>query len=308
MLTGTHRWVDIDGPTHYFDFGGPARGRDEAPPLVLVHGLGGSHGNWVGVGPTLADEQRVLAVDLAGHGLTAPDHRATDVDSNQRLLHRFLRQVAGEPVVLMGNSMGGMISIMQAARHPETVAALCLVDPAIPGPLGRLPDPRVLLSFATYAVPRLADAMLARRRRRLTAEEQVQEVLAMCCVDPRRVPPEVVEYAVALLRRRMAFTGLDRAFLDAARSVMATLVRRDQLVAEMDAVDVPVLLLHGERDRLVPVDAARLAARQHPTWQVGIAADVGHTPQLEATAWTADTYRRWYASVSQPAAARPGQP
>ena len=60
------RFVDLDGPLHYLDFGGPADG----PLLVCVHGLGGSHVNWVAIGPKLAQTCRVLALDLAGHGRT----------------------------------------------------------------------------------------------------------------------------------------------------------------------------------------------------------------------------------------------
>jgi pimeloyl-ACP methyl ester carboxylesterase len=293
MPAATSRTADLDGPTHYLDFGGPSA----ATPLVAVHGLGGSHANWVAVGPRLAQRQRVLAVDLAGHGFTAPDHRRTDVESNQRLLDRFLREVAGSPVVLLGNSMGGLVSVLQAARHPETVSGLVLVDPALPGPVDRLPHGRVLLSFATYAVPGIADAVLARRRRLLTPEQQVAEVLELCCADPSRVPADIVEYAVEVVRRRQAYAGLDRAFLDAARSVLLALSRRERTFAHMAAVRAPVLLLHGARDRLVPVAAARHAARLHPHWRLEVAPHVGHVPQLEAPAWVVSSYRRWYAGL-----------
>lgn len=288
MLTDTSRTVDLGGYTHYLDLDGP----EGAPPLVCVHGLGGSHVNWLAVGPLLAQHQRVYAPDLAGHGLTYPDQRPTDVDSNQRLLDRFLRSVTGTPVVLMGNSMGGMVSILQAARHPETVAGLVLIAPAIPGPIQR-PDPRVLTNFAGYALPGVANALLARRRHRLSPREQVAEVLDLCCVDAARVPADVVERSVEVTTRRRHVRGIDSAFLDSARSVMLHLVRRDGLLAAMRSVDVPVLLLQGDQDRLVSVDAARMASRAHPHWEVQIAPGIGHVPQLEAPEWTVDAYRRW---------------
>ncbi len=287
-VTTLSRTVDLDGHTHYLDFGGP----EHAPPLVLVHGLGGSHANWLAVGPALAEDHRVLAPDLAGHGLTFPDHRRTDVDSNQRLLDRFLREVVREPVVLTGNSMGGMISILQAARNPDTVRALVLVDPAVPGPRQR-PDPQVARSFLTYGLPGLANAALAARRHRTTPAEQVQEVLDLCCVDPSRVPAEVVEHSVDLATRRRHVPGVDSAFLDAARSVMLHLVRRTQLQAAMRAVTVPVLLLQGDHDRLVPLAAAHRAATDHPEWELHIAEGVGHVPMLEVPQWFVDTYRDW---------------
>lgn len=297
MRHDTSHFVDLDGPTHYLDFGGPD-GPGSAPPVVFVHGLGGSHVNWVVVGPRLARDQRAYAIDLAGHGLTAPDHRGTDVRSNQRLLDRFLREVVGRPAVLVGNSMGGMVSILQASAHTESVAALVLVDPAVPAPLTVPPDPSVALSFAGYAVPGLAPAMLARRRVQRTVEEQVHEILSLCCVDPERVPVEAVNRAIELGYARRGFEHLDRAFLDAARSVILTLTLRRQYVARMHAVQAPVLLLHGDRDRLVPVAAARLAARELPAWRVEIAADIGHVPQLEAPDWTVDRYRAWWHGLS----------
>jgi pimeloyl-ACP methyl ester carboxylesterase len=289
LATDASRTVDLDGYTHYLELGGP----DGVPPLVCVHGLGGSHVNWTAVGPTLAEHQHVYVPDLAGHGLTFPDHRRTDVDSNQRLLDRFLREVSGTPVVLMGNSMGGLITILQASRHPETVCAVVLIAPAIPGPVHRL-DPTVGRNFASYALPGIGNAILARRRQRLTPAQQVQEVLDLCCVDTSRVPRELFDRQVAVAARRRTARGIDAAFLDSARSVMLHLVRRrEQLFAAMRSIDVPVLLLQGDRDRLVSVKSVRMAAASNPHWDLRIAEGVGHVPQMEAPDWTIEQYRGW---------------
>jgi pimeloyl-ACP methyl ester carboxylesterase len=296
MIDYTSHWADLGGPTHYISFGGPA----DAPPLVAVHGLGGSHANWLAVGPALAEHYRVFALDLAGHGRTRPDRRRTDVHSNQRLLDRFLTEVVGGPAVLMGNSMGGMISILQASRKPETVAGVVLLSPAVPVPRGVRRDRAVSLTFLSYAVPGLGPALLVRRRRRLTPEQQVQQVLDLCCVDSSRVPRAAVEHAVALAKERRAYEHLEAAFLEAARSVMLTIARRDSYAAHLAAVEAPVLLLQGERDRLVSVAAARAAAAQHPHWRLEVAPDVGHVPQLEAPGWTVERILEWRASIVTP--------
>src|SRR3954453_21312372 len=122
------RYVDLDGPVHYLDFGGPADG----PLLVCVHGLGGSHVNWLAIGPELAKTCRVLALDLAGHGRTPLSGRSPGVHANRRLLHRFVTEVVSGPVILVGNSMGGMISLAEAADAPSEVTGLVLIDPALP--------------------------------------------------------------------------------------------------------------------------------------------------------------------------------
>src|SRR3989304_3203151 len=132
---GTSNITDLGGDVHWIDFGGP----NGAPPIVLVHGLGGSHLNGVRVAPALAARTRVYALDLAGFGLTSARGRHTGVDANTVLLNRFLDTVVGEPTVLFGNSMGGMVSAMSTHASPESVAGLVLVDPALPLPV-QLPD------------------------------------------------------------------------------------------------------------------------------------------------------------------------
>jgi pimeloyl-ACP methyl ester carboxylesterase len=56
---------------------------------------------------------------------------------------------------------------------------------------------------------------------------------------------------------------------------------------------VPVLVLHGARDRLVPLQAARAAVRANPSWRLEVAADCGHVPQLEMPDWTAALVTEW---------------
>lgn len=283
------KYVDLGGKTHYLDYGGNAQG----PLLVCVHGLGGAAWNWSALAPLLTADARVMAPDLAGHGYTPAAGRRTTVPANRRLLESFLREVAGEPVVLIGNSMGGAISALQAAATPELVRAVVLVDPALPRPLLSPIDPRVAASFAALVVPGLGEAAMSRRRRTVTAERIVQETLALCCVDPSRVPRDVVDTAIQMAKARGSDRDAGPSFLLAARSVIKMLTRPRRLNAALDAIDAPVLVIHGDKDRLVPVRVARSVAKAHPEWRLAIADDVGHVPQLEAADWTADVVRAW---------------
>jgi pimeloyl-ACP methyl ester carboxylesterase len=284
--------VDLGGPTHYFDFGGPADG----PLIVCVHGLGGSAWNWAAVAPYLVARARVLAIDLAGHGRTPAAGRRTTVGANRRLLDRFVRETAGEPVVLMGNSMGGAISLLEAAKAPEAVTGLVLVDPALPRPRLAPIDPAVAASFAVMSLPGLGEAMLTRRRRRLSAEQQVQETLALCCVDPSKIPADVIAMGIALSEERAGYRYAARDFLSAARSLVRLLGAPRRFRDAMADVQAPVLLLHGERDRLVSLRVAQAVAEAHPAWRFEVADNVGHVPQLEAPEWTAATVLDWLAS------------
>ncbi|MCM2417863.1 alpha/beta fold hydrolase [Streptomyces sp. RKAG293] len=274
---GTSRFADLGGRVHWVDFGGPPG----APRVVLVHGLGGSHLNWCLLAPLLTPRLRVTAVDLAGFGLTEPAGRGTAVRDNVALLDRFLREVIGEPALLVGNSMGGMISILQAAARPGTATGLVLVDPALPLPFGAGPDPLILSAFLLYAVPGVGERLLARSRTGSTARQQVRRLLALVCADPSAVPEELVSASVELAERRAAVPGLDAAFLAAARSLVLVNARRNTYWSAMRSLRMPVLLMSGERDRLVPVRSARAAAARNPGWRFETFPGVGHVPQLE---------------------------
>ncbi|GAA3657170.1 alpha/beta fold hydrolase [Lentzea roselyniae] len=273
---GTSHHADLDGPVHWVDFGGP----EDGPKMVLVHGLGGSHLNWALLAPLLAQKARVTAVDLAGHGLTAPEGRQTTVQANSKLLGRFVREVVGEPVILVGNSMGGMISLFHTAYNPGLVRGLVLVDPALPMVFGTRPDPLMLSTFFMYSVPGLGERFLAKART-VPARRQVERVLELCCADPTTIPEELKKASEHLIGERAKIPGLDAAFLAAARSTVFTTSKRGAYYAAMKKVRVPVFLMSGDRDRLVNVAAARYVARRHPHWRYDEYEGIGHVPQME---------------------------
>jgi pimeloyl-ACP methyl ester carboxylesterase len=285
---GESSTVDLGGPVHMVDHGG----RPEGPTVVLVHGLGGSHLNWDLFAPLLTAHARVLSLDLPGFGGSEPGTRQATVQANVAVLDRFLREVAGAPVVLVGNSMGGMISILETAAAPELVRGLVLLDPAVPGPRRSL-DPLVALLFATYALPGLGERALRARRRRTGARAQVLDMLRLCGVDPTGVPASLVDRSVALVEQRQDVTGMDRAFLAAARSLLRVLADPRAYRRAMAGISVPVLLVHGDRDRLVPVANAREVAGRHPHWRYVELPGVGHVPQLQVPERLAEETLGW---------------
>jgi pimeloyl-ACP methyl ester carboxylesterase len=295
---GVSRWTDLNGPVRYLDFGGPADG----PVVVCVHGLGGSAVNWTAVAPLLTGVCRVLAPDLAGHGLTQSLGRGTDVASNRALLHRFVMSVTGAPVILMGNSMGGMISLLEASAAPAAVAGLVLVDPALPFVPAR-PDPLVAAMFAAYLAPGLRQAAQARRRRQVPAE-LVSSILRLCCTDPSRVAPEVIARHVEVAEQRAAFPTIEADFAAAMRSVVRTVgyPHGRAYGRRVRSIACPVLLIHGTADRLVPIAAARAATRANPAWSLREFGGIGHVPQLEAPRDTADAVLGWLGSAGRQAA------
>ena len=282
---------DGGGEVHYLDFGGPNRDRDTSapgrPPIVLVHGLGGSALNWLRIGPALADRTRVVAVDLPGFGLSFPRGRSGSIGANTDVLDRFIRTVTGGRALIVANSMGGLVSMRQASRHPETVAGLALLDPVLPRPKGVKLDRQVAAVFLLYLMPLIGPRFLAGRRAQLSPRQTVLDTLTLCCVDPAGVPAEFIDAAVVQAeRRRVAGDGftpgqLDVAFLQAARSLIRAGVRRNAYTEMMRRIAAPVVLLHGDKDRLVPVASARAAAAALPGWTYHEYANVGHVPMIE---------------------------
>jgi pimeloyl-ACP methyl ester carboxylesterase len=287
--SATSRTVDLDGPTHYLDFGGPADG----PMIVAVHGLGGAAWNWLAVAPLLTTRCRMLAVDLAGHGESPAAGRSTSVRANRRLLDRFLREIVQEPVVLMGNSMGGLLTLLETVASPDLVDGAVLVDPALPRPLLSAIDPRVAMQFAVAALPGLGEAAMNRRRQRQSVRQQVRETLKMCTVDINRVPPAVIEEGIRSIESRPKGEFSSSDILIAARSLVRLMSRPEVLRRRFRSITAPVLLLHGEHDRLVSLKVARANARAFPDWRFEIADDIGHVPMLEAPDWTATQILDW---------------
>ena len=109
MTTLTHR--DLDG-VHALTWGA------DGPPVVLVHGLDGSAANWVAVGQHLAEDHRVLAIDLPGFGRTALGLHRSAMTAHADLVARLTRAWTDDPVALAGNSMGGVVAALAASRHP----------------------------------------------------------------------------------------------------------------------------------------------------------------------------------------------
>jgi pimeloyl-ACP methyl ester carboxylesterase len=292
-LSVVSKHADLEGPVHYLDFGG------DGPPLVCVHGLAGSALNWMAVGPALAERHRVLALDLRGFGRT-PLGTGSRLRDNRRLLDLFLHEVAGVPATLVGSSMGGLISVLQAAACPDTVSSLVLVDPALPW-RGRRPFDAGLFGFFGAVLPPIAgEATLQWGSRRWGADRIVAAVLQACCADPGRVPQELVQALVDQETERMARPRSHRALAQASRSLLWALARRG-LLPTYRRVGAPVLVVHGDRDRVVPVASSQSLGRRLG-WRVEVLPGVGHVPMMETPDDLVSVTLRWLAS-QQPAAA-----
>lgn len=279
------RFVDLDGPVHYVEWQGPPEAT-----FVLVHGLGGSLLSWLAVAPSLARHGRVLALDLPGFGRTERNGRGSRVSDLRSVVSRFVDEIAGGAVVLVGNSMGGAICMLEAALEPVAVEALVLSNSVFPWKRGAFPAPVVMLGFALYELPRVGEWASRQRLTRLEAERAVRLGLRIITADPSRIPDQLVRLHVEQLVRLQGDADAGPAFLEAARSLLALGRRREVVRWIVGAVSCPVLVIHGREDRLVPVGFAMGALDMRPEWEMRLIPKVGHVPQMEAP-------DRWIAAV-----------
>jgi pimeloyl-ACP methyl ester carboxylesterase len=241
------------------------------PVLLLIHGVAGAHENWQAVIEPLARRHTVVAPDLPGHGGSAPGAGDYSIGALAAALRDLLIVLGHERATLVGHSLGGGIAMQLAYQFPELTERLVLVSS---GGLG--PEVSALLRAA--ALPGADLFIAATAKTGSKAGAAVGRGLAAIGLRPS---PDVAEIArgyasLADRDRRAAFLGTVRAVINS----------RGQAVDASDrlylAAGVPVLIIWGERDPIIP---ARHGARAHeaiPGSRLAIFEGVGHLPQLEA--------------------------
>jgi len=293
--------LDVDGPIHVADFGGTGE------VVLLVHGLGGSHLNWLSVAPQLAERYRVYAPDLPGFGRSPLAGRRSSIAADVDVLTRLIARLSDSPIVLIGNSMGGLVAIGVAAMHPELVSGLVLVDPAVPAPRSSRPrfDQVTRRFLAAAFIPSWGARRIGRAVAALGPEQLVYETLRLCSADPSRIEQAVVDAHIALEAERLAQPGWQESFYAATRSLVRVLALRRQVVRWLHMVSAPTLLVQGDEDRLVRVEAARAVASLRPDWEYHEFVGAGHVPMMEVPREFLAVTGNWLARYGGDASAFP---
>lgn len=283
--------LDLGGPVHIADHGGTGR------PILLIHGLGGSHVNWSAVGEPLTEYGSVRAIDLIGFGYTPPEGRSSAVDTQRDLVIDYLQRHADGPAVLIGNSMGGLVSLRVAAAAPDLVERLVLVDPALPAIRPHF-DREVFKGLVLPLVPGIGPGAFHRRYAAAVEDPSsfMAEMYSVLFVDPSRVRPEDVRLALAMARERVQMPWAADAFVDAARSIFKILARRRHFANWVGDIVAPTLVVHGDKDRLVDVASARWLVERNPQFELEIFHDIGHVPQLECPERFLEVVGDWLAA------------
>jgi pimeloyl-ACP methyl ester carboxylesterase len=261
-----------------------------AEAAVLVHGLGGSSTNWTDTMGLLRDRLDCHAPDLPGFGRSpVPADRDYGLEAHAAAVVDLIGSVADGPVHLLGNSLGGTVAVVAAARRPDLVRTLTLVSPALPVRRPRLSNVHLPLASVPGLGRRLAAGLA-----RLPVERRVRMAIALCFADPSRVPPDRFEAAVAEATRRAGLPHSDDAMLASLRRLLLAYLRRGDgsLWATAGRVTAPTLLVYGQRDRLVAPATGTRAARTFPRARLVLLPDSGHVSQMEHPEVVAREVRR----------------
>ena len=240
------------------------------PALLLIHGMGGTRESWKDVIALLAREHTVIAPDLPGHGASAPGAGDYSIGALAAGLRDLLVALGHDRATLVGHSLGGGIAMQFAYQFPETIERLVLVSS---GGLGSEVSP--VLRAAALPGASLFIAATAGPGR--VAGSAVARGLAAVGLQPK---PDLAE--VARGYASLADPGHRDAFLATLRSVVGTGGQRVSAGDRLYLTEgVPVLIIWGERDPIIPVRHGEEACRSMPGSRLEIFDGAGHMPQLE---------------------------
>jgi pimeloyl-ACP methyl ester carboxylesterase len=261
----------------------------EGPLLLLLHGIAGTFENWRAVIEPLAREHTVLAPDLPGHGTSAAGSGDYSLGAFASTLRDLLLTLGHERATLVGHSFGGGVAMQFSYQFPDLTERLVLVSS---GGLGK----EVSLVLRAAALPG-ANAFIA-----ATAEpgRMVGSVLArgLSAVGLR---PSADVAEVARGYASLADPGRRSAFLTTLRGVVSTDGQRVQAADRLYlAAAIPVLIVWGERDPIIPAHHGEAAHEAIPGSRLEIFEGVGHMPQLEAPARFVAVLERFLAETTPP--------
>jgi pimeloyl-ACP methyl ester carboxylesterase len=257
-------------------------GPDGATPVWFVHGLGGSSTDWTRLGGALCASATAYSIDLPGSGRSDPPpggRYAPEAEAD--LVAEVITQVSGGPVHLVGNSYGGVVATLLAARRPELLRSLTVISPAVPDlrlTRDRGSDPRLglllLPGTARLAEQRLSSIPPAARARGMGE---------LCFGHPEVITEQDYENAAAEHAWRAGLPWTHAATVRTLRALMTGYLRRGwtSFAQAAAAVTVPTLVVWGTRDRLVDVRLSRRAAAAYPSATLLVLAECGHVAQTE---------------------------
>ena len=249
-------------------------------PALCVHGLEGSSRNWTDLMDLLRPRLACEALDLPGFGDSPPrpDGRYS-IAALAQTVSALIEHDRRGPVHLIGNSLGGAVSLKVAATRPDLIRTLTLISPALPDLRPRLD----LVRFPVIGLPRVGPRLIRRYQAAQPPERRVAGVIATCYSNPGLYPQARFAAEVAELNRRDSLEYAAAALVGSARALSGEFLRKGRHSAWRDAARVaaPTLVIYGQHDRLVDPRAAGRAAHMFKDARIVVLPRTGHIAQME---------------------------
>jgi pimeloyl-ACP methyl ester carboxylesterase len=275
--TAPSQFVPVQGLNVHLRDVGP---RDDPAPIMLIHGTSASLHTWELWAAELSKTRRVVSFDLPGFGLTGPNAEGDyTIERYSAFLLALMHHLNIERAVLGGNSLGGEVAWGFAARHPQRVERLILVD-AAGYPLVSKSRP---IGFVIAGLPGLR-TLAAHVLPRHVIARSVRSVYG----DPSKVTPELVDryFDLTLREGNRVALGQRLAQRDSGREA-----------DRIKALKMPTLILWGGHDRLIPPDHASWFARDISGSQLVVFERLGHVPHEEDPVATLKAVRAFLAQA-----------
>jgi pimeloyl-ACP methyl ester carboxylesterase len=255
---------------HYYE-GGPADGET----LLMIHGFGADRDNWLRFSRHLTHRYRVIALDLPGFGESSKPDASYDVASQMERVRAFANALRIDKLHLVGNSMGGHIAALYAARHPEQVLSVALLDNA--GVTA--PQKSEMIQRLERGEP---NPLVVRRA------EDFDALMNFVFVSPPPLPESLKRY---FAERSVANQGhYDRIFAQLRGHYVP-------LEPELPNIQVPTLVLWGEQDRALHVSSIDVMQPLLKKPTVVVMKNCGHAPMIERPEETAHHYQAFLDSL-----------
>jgi pimeloyl-ACP methyl ester carboxylesterase len=286
-------WTEIDWTPHvrktliggrrfqYLDYG-------EGPVLLLVHGLGGAWQNWLENLPALGREFRVIAVDLPGFGGSDPLPPPAAMETHAEVLAVLLDRLGIDRVIIVGHSMGGLVTVLFAKAHAERCHGMVMVC-AGGIELGWWRLQAIVQGFTLF------NAVMSRPGvvRALALRPRLRNLLMSGALgDPSAVSPALASQVLPPMAAAPGFLGA----LSAGSKAVAQ--------ARAEDIGLPTLMIWGEQDPILPVKRAQELAEAMPNASFVAFPGVGHCPMMEVPRAFDEALLTFARRVSRPAAGR----
>ena len=237
-------------------------------PILFIHGIGESLEFWAPQEALAGDLYRIITIDLPGHGLSSVCDQPYDPAKFATFCWKFLDAIGVDKTILVGNSMGGGISILMADNQPQRVEKLVLANAATLGRFSPLPFRLMTLPLVGKILTKPSTLGVDQQLKTVFHDQQVVTDEIRAVVTRNVMSMERAQAFLTTIKLMTDFGGQKESVIDAALSALKKL-------------SLSVLFIHGRQDTVLPYEHSVAAQKLVTDSKLTILDDCGHTPQIE---------------------------